>query len=167
MAAAAKLLPVDSTHSKRHTNSDGARHHGGASFSDLQEHTTSQTERSHETFVPLTLTTVILLLRVCSRVRIRSLLTVVSAMSALSSASSSSCWIFLKCTVVLLACSSCWTGRRRIRLTLHFLQSKNTASQFKMAATASVPSCCTRWSWSQMCFLPLTLSYYYTNCKTS
>lgn len=136
MAAAAKLLPVDSTHSKRHTTSDGA--HRRPSFSDLQEHTTSQTQRSHGTCVRLPLTTVILL-RVCSRVRIRSLLTVVSAMSALSSASSSSCWIFLKCTVVLLACSSCWTGRRTIRLALHFLQSKNTASQFKMAATASVP----------------------------
>lgn len=50
-------------------------------------------------------------LLVCSRVRIRSLLTVVSAMSALSSASSSSCWTFLKRTVLQLTCSSWWTHR--------------------------------------------------------
>lgn len=45
-------------------------------------------------------------LLVCSRVRTRSLLTVVSAISARSSASSSSCWTFLNLTVLELTCSS-------------------------------------------------------------
>lgn len=42
-----------------------------------------------------------------SRVRTRSLLTCVSAMSALSSASLSSCWSFLYLDRLQLACSSC------------------------------------------------------------
>lgn len=59
----------------------------------------------------LTMTTLL----VCSRVRMRSLLTVVSAMSALSSASSSSCWTFLKRTAPQLTCSSWWTNRGMTR----------------------------------------------------
>lgn len=42
-----------------------------------------------------------------SRVRARSLLTCVSATSALSSASSSSCWSFLNLDRLAFACSSC------------------------------------------------------------
>lgn len=57
-------------------------------------------------FLYVTLTTWV------SRVRTRSLLTWDSAISALSSASSRSCWIFLNRVILQLACSSCHTTTR-------------------------------------------------------
>lgn len=114
------------TSHKHQRHADGVWRGSRASLSDLQirnnkllAHTdtkknTPQNLSAYESLyrinkvrVELTMATLL----VCSRVRIRSLLTVVSAMSTLSSASSSSCWTFLKRTVLQLTCSSWWKHR--------------------------------------------------------